>query len=384
MRVIFLTHNYPRHPGDLAGGFLHPLALALQGAGVDLRVVAPSDRGQGSRDSIEGIPVSRVRYAPAAWETLAYTGQMARALRDPRGLLALAGLWRALRRGARAEAAGAAGPVVIHAHWWFPAGAAAPPEHPLVVTLHGTDGRLLERGGVPRWLGRQVLRRAAVVTAVSGPLARVAEVATGRAIPAHAIQGMPVPVELFHRTRGGGGIVCVARLTPQKRIHLLLHALARLRGQGLPLRLTIVGSGEELPGLSSLASDLGLGGQVRFAGQQPVAEVAGLLGSADLFVLPAAREGYGLAAAEALLAGVPVVACRDGGGLLDLVPPAGEGRVVEPSPSGIAEGIGSLLADPGAREAAWRAGARLRAALHPGAVAERALEWYRQALATAG
>jgi len=29
VRVVFLTHNYPRHPGDIAGAFLHPLATAL-------------------------------------------------------------------------------------------------------------------------------------------------------------------------------------------------------------------------------------------------------------------------------------------------------------------------------------------------------------------
>jgi hypothetical protein len=68
VRVIFLTHNYPRHPGDLPGGFLHPLALALQSAGVDISVVAPADLGRAGRERLDGIPVRRVRCAPAAWE----------------------------------------------------------------------------------------------------------------------------------------------------------------------------------------------------------------------------------------------------------------------------------------------------------------------------
>ena len=53
MRVLFLTHNYPRHAGDVAGGFLHPLAVALRQRGVDLQVIAPSDRGQDG-DSARG------------------------------------------------------------------------------------------------------------------------------------------------------------------------------------------------------------------------------------------------------------------------------------------------------------------------------------------
>jgi len=43
VRVVFLTHNYPRWPGDLSGAFLATLAAALVRRGVEVRVVAPSD-----------------------------------------------------------------------------------------------------------------------------------------------------------------------------------------------------------------------------------------------------------------------------------------------------------------------------------------------------
>ena len=381
MRVIFLTHNYPRYPGDLPGGFLHPLAAALREAGVDVRVVAPTDRGIGGHEELDGVPVRRVRYAPIAWETLAYTGRMQEAVRDPRGLIALAGLCRALRRGARAEAAGAIGSTVVHAHWWFPAGAAAPPELPLVVTLHGTDGRLLRRGGVARALGRRVLRRAEVVTTVSRPLADLVAGQVGRVIPADAVQGMPVIGAHWQRSTGGGGIICVARLTPQKRLDLLLEALALMRDRGHAPRAVIVGDGEERARLHALIASRGLTELVEMTGALPPDRVAARLARADLFVLPAREEGYGLAAAEALLCGVPAVVCADGGGLLDLVPPAGGGRVVAPDPAALAEGMMELLESREARDAAWEAGRRLRTALAPAAVAARAAEWYQRALA---
>src|SRR6185369_15529714 len=76
MRVVFLTHNYPRTPGDIAGTFLRPLAVALAARGHDVRVIAPSDRGQGGVERADGVLVERVRYARADREQYAYTGRM--------------------------------------------------------------------------------------------------------------------------------------------------------------------------------------------------------------------------------------------------------------------------------------------------------------------
>lgn len=384
VRVIFLTHNYPRWPGDLPGGFLHPLAQALRGLGADVRVVAPADQGRVGEDEIDGVPVRRVRYAPAAWEWLAYTGRMAEALRDPRGWVALAGLCRALRQGARAEASGGGRETVVHAHWWFPAGAAAPPELPLVITLHGTDGRLLESSGIGRTLGRRVLRRARVVSAVSATLARVAQNASGRLIVADAVQPMPIDGAGFRRTTGGGGVVSVARLTPQKRLHLLIEAAAVLHRDGRPIPVTIAGEGPERRRLEALIARLNLGDWIRLPGALPAPAVADLLATADLFILPAIAEGYGLAAAEALLSGVPIVVCRDGGGLTDLLADPAAGRAVPPDPTALAGAAADLLDDRGAADAAWRSGEHLRVTLDPAAVAGRALAWYRNALIAAG
>ena len=63
MRVVFVTHNYPRHAGDVPGAFLHPLATALLARGHDVRVVAPADRGRDARQPLDGVPVRRVHYA---------------------------------------------------------------------------------------------------------------------------------------------------------------------------------------------------------------------------------------------------------------------------------------------------------------------------------
>ena len=170
MRVVFLTHNYPRWAGDVSGAFLATLAGGLARRGIEVRVVAPSDEGRGGEDEVDGIPVRRVRYASARAETLAYRGTMQAALRAPSGIRALAGLWRALRRAASEEAQ--AGADLFHAHWWVPAGMALPPEARSVLTVHGTDAGLLRRSRIARTLARPVFQRASVVTPESSLICR--------------------------------------------------------------------------------------------------------------------------------------------------------------------------------------------------------------------
>lgn len=379
MRAVFLTHNYPRHPGDVAGAFLHPLAKALQQRGVDVRVVAPSDEGRGGRDELEGIPVHRVRYEDAGAETLAYRGTFASAIRTPQGLRSLARLNRALRAGALSELAGA-DEAVVHAHWWFPAGVAAPASARLVITCHGTDVRLLERSWFIRWLGRRTLRRAQVVTTVSRPWAALLERLGGVAVPSDRVQPMPVADVARPWSTGGGGVVVIGRLSEQKRVDLAIHAFAGARRRGLTLPLTIVGDGPARADLQGMVGGLGLAEAIHFAGEVPPSRVPHFLETADCCLMTAESEGLGLTAAEALMQGVPVVACRDGGGVLDVVPDAGGGRVVAPTAEAVGAALRDLLADPGSHTAAKAEGEQWRRRLSPDFVAERCLSWYRQAL----
>ena len=378
MRVAFLTHNYPRTPGDVSGAFLETLATALVRRGVDVAVVAPSDEGRGGSEVRHGVRITRVRYARGAAETIAYRGTMASALRRPGGALAVRGLWRALRRAAAAELD--AGADLVHAHWWVPSGWAVPRGARFVLTCHGTDVALLGRSAVARAIARPVFARARVVTAVSHSLARKIAATTGRTVdPAH-VQPMPVDTASYRRGPGGGGAIVVGRLSAQKRVALAVEAVARLRelGQAIPLR--IVGDGSERSSLEELVHARGLEALVTFAGAVPPSAIAGELGAADVMLFPAEQEGFGLAAAEAYMCGVPVVVCRDGGGVLDIVPATGAGRHAEPAPDGIARGLRELLADRGARDQAAREGERWRHDLSPDCAAGACERWYREAL----
>lgn len=378
MRVVFLTHNYPRWPGDLSGAFLGLLAAALVRRGIEVRVVAPSDEGRAGEEQVNGVTVRRVRYSSAGGETIAYRGNMQRALRRPGGLKALAGLWRALRREARREME--AGADLVHAHWWVPAGLAAPSSAPTVVTVHGTDAGLLRHSRVARALARPVFERARVVTAVSRELAGWVQSGVGRFIPPAHVHPMPVDTSGYPWSSGGGGAVVVARLSQQKRVSLAVETIAFLASCGHDLPLTIVGDGPERAALERLADRLGISPFVHFAGAVPPAEVAGFLAHADVMLFPAQGEGFGLAAAEALMAGVPVVACWDGGGVLDVVPESGAGRLTLPAPEAMSDAILDLLNDADHRALTRLVGESWRARLAPDHVAEICEGWYREAL----
>jgi sulfoquinovosyltransferase len=108
--------------------------------------------------------------------------------------------------------------------------------------------------------------------------------------------------------------------------------------------------------------------------------VAAHIVHADLFAFPAENEGLGLAAAEALMLGIPVVAARSGG-VPDIVPAAGAGRLVTPGDlAGFVTAIAAVLDDPRARARAREVGAALRQQLAPAAVAGVFRDVYQRAL----
>src|SRR6185503_6889582 len=144
MKVLFLTHSFPRELGDAPGSFVLRLATALRGEGVDTHVVAPAARGLADHDKLDGIQVDRFRYAPRRFETLAYTGNMAAQFQASWSakftMLGFLGAEFSSAVRARREFE----PDVIHAHWWFPNGLVGTwlskmSNAPLVTTLHGTD-----------------------------------------------------------------------------------------------------------------------------------------------------------------------------------------------------------------------------------------------------
>jgi glycosyltransferase involved in cell wall biosynthesis len=229
----------------------------------------------------------------------------------------------------------------------------------------GTDVALM-RPLPARPLARRVLGRAARVTALSTFLADEARrIVRLRRLEIDRIP-VPVDVERFRERRaGGGGVVYLGRLSHQKRVDLLLDAVCQA---GIRAPVTIIGDGPARRELERRAQGLGLH-NVDFRGTLSNEEVPAIVASADVAAFPSRAEGLGLAAAEALMLGVPVVATSDGGGVLDLVRDGEGACVVPPTAEAVGAALLRCLGDPSLRVAAIRAGEQLRADLAPDAVA---------------
>lgn len=106
-------------------------------------------------------------------------------------------------------------------------------------------------------------------------------------------------------------ILGIGRLERQKDFSTLIRAFTRVRAARRS-RLMILGEGSQRSLLESLIEELGLMEDVALPGQVP--DVAPYLRLASLFVLSSRWEGFGIVIAEALAAGIPVVAtdCRSG------------------------------------------------------------------------
>lgn len=108
-------------------------------------------------------------------------------------------------------------------------------------------------------------------------------------------------------------LVTVARFTPQKGYEFLLRATSEVVARGQKIHVVLVGDGPDRPKMEALARELEISGTVQFLGERE--DVADLLTSADLFVLPSLFEGLPLVILEAMALGLPVVATRIGGTL---------------------------------------------------------------------
>ncbi|MBI2205231.1 MAG: glycosyltransferase family 4 protein [Candidatus Rokubacteria bacterium] len=194
-----------------------------------------------------------------------------------------------------------------------------------VVSLKGViaDEMTHERGWVRTLLGIQArweranAHRADVVVASSTYAAETARRLYGLG---HPVRTIPEPIDLAGwrarlaaagaRRPGPPTVLCVARMYPRKRIADLLHA-ARLLTERIPeLRTRIVGKGPEYAALRDLSNRLALGAHVTFLGDVGARALAVEYVNADLFCLPSVQEAFGIVFAEAMAAGLPVVACR--------------------------------------------------------------------------
>jgi glycosyltransferase involved in cell wall biosynthesis len=278
--------------------------------------------------------------------------------------------WRAL---AAARAAGARTVLTLHQYRLVCAvGTCLDPRGQDCTRCHGRDTRpgvrrrcrgslpdgLVYAAALAGWSGRLVAEADALTTVSTFALERLHALGAplaGREV--HVIANPVEPVAVPADPGLGTYALCAARLTRDKGVDLAIQACARA---GRPL--VVAGGGPEEGSLRALAARCGA--DVRFAGRVDPADLEQLRREAAVAVVPSRfAETFGLAAAEAMAAGLPVVAARVGA-LPGLLPD--EALVVPGDPDALAAGIAARWGD---RAAGTRNAERIAARAAPAAVA---------------
>ena len=384
MRILALNYEFPPLGGG-AGNATHNICRELGALGHDVAVLTSHFRGLARRERVDGIEVHRVPVLRRRLERCTPLEMASFVLAAALPAVALA---RRMR------------PDVLHVYFGVPTG----PLGLLVHLVTGIPYVLSLRGGdVPGFLGpelawvhrltaplnRVVWGRAGAVVANSEGLGALAQ----RSLTGGTVQVIPngVDTERFFPDQlppdpAVFRMLFAGRLVEQKGVRYIIEALPRLADLGRNIELEVVGSGPSEADLRRLAHELGVAGQVRFAGWLDRDDLAARYRASDVFVLPSFEEGMPNVVLEAMASGLPVVT-TDIYGNRELVQDGVEGLLV---PAGSTEAVGTALerlaADPGLARAmgqrargkaeafSWRKVAAAYLALSQSALAGREAE----------
>jgi glycosyltransferase involved in cell wall biosynthesis len=332
-RVLHVIYDDPANPWVAGGGAVRVFELYRHLA-PDVEATVATGSYPGARDeTMDGVRYLRLGAAgPYAWSRLTY----ARAANS-------------LLRSAEYDAA------VFDFSTYTPV--FVPFDRPAGITVHHVSGPTArERWGpvLAPAIGRletSMIRRAARLSATSlatRDLLRV--IAPG--VPIDMVYA-GVPDELFDLPRRPEGyLLYFGRLDVfQKGLDTLLQAFALLIRQRPELELRIAGRGKDAERVAAMSRELGIDRNVRMLGAVSEAQRQALFAGAAVQLMPSRFEGFGMVAAEAMAAGVPLVAAAAGS--LPEVVDAPRGGVTVPAgdAAALAAAAARLLDDRAAREA---------------------------------
>jgi phosphatidylinositol alpha-mannosyltransferase len=352
MRIIQVSpYSWDAHGGVQA--HVRQLARHLEARGHEVLVLAPGTTpGWHDGACIIGRPVA-----------LAVNGSVAQLSLAPSALTALG------------DAMARFGPEVVHVHEPFALGVgvsavwSAPA--PVVATFHshfepGTMQGQLYTAAAP--LLRPTWKRVALRIAVS----RAARHSVKRRLGKGDIRILPngVDVDRFALAEPardlpqGRRLLFVGRLEPRKGLGIALQAFTRLAESDDAVQLLVVGDGPERELVAPLPPHVRA--RVHLLGRVSDDALPSYYRAADVFVAPSTGgESFGIVLAEAMAAGLPIVA-SDITGYRDVARANREAVLVRPNdPTALADALAALLADPDER-------ARLGA---NGALRARTFDW---------
>lgn len=298
----------PSHSGGL-GVHCFELCRELTRLGHRITFLLPFD---GPREPVEGVSFRTPREAPS----FPYPGAYAISGTPSRwaeGDIERFNDWLTTLPGERFD--------VVHVHDWFGSEGASrlcrSSGRPMVQTIHSTE---YDRSLGHPW--REILEREQIGVDRADRIIAVSRHLKDQLVLRYHADPSKVRV-IYNAVRPSPRL---AALEGQRRIVLYLGRLAAMKGVDTFLRaaarvaprvpeaiFVVAGEGPEFPRLLALAAHLDLSDRVLFLGKVTDEERATLLTSASVFVLPSVVEPFGIAALEAMAAGVPAIVSKTSG-----------------------------------------------------------------------
>ncbi len=183
--------------------------------------------------------------------------------------------------------------------------------------------------------------------------------------PSAVTVALPGTAPAVRASGSGGGttLLAVGSIIARKGFDILVEALAGLRP--LDWRLRLVGgvpAPETANALARLIEARGLGARIDWLGEVSTEGLDGIYDSSDIFVSSSLYEGYGMALAEALARGLPIVTTT-GGACADTAPDGAALKVAPGDIDALREALRRMIEDRDLRrdlsEGSWRAGRQL-------------------------
>ena len=373
MKILVLTSTFPRWANDTEPKFVDYLCEHLS-ADNDIHVLAPHDAGIPVDEQLsDRVRITRFRYAPERWESLAYNGGILPNLRANPSRFALVPLFLLAQLWAVTRLLRKNNYDIVHAHWIIPQGIVLriaylllhrPP--PLVLTSHGGDlfalkGRFL--GSLKAW----VLAGANAVTVVSSEMKKKA---ANLGVPEDKLDIIPMGVDCLETFVPPGpdttraGLIFVGRLVDKKGVEYLLRAMPAILARHPEEQLRLIGDGPLRPMLEGLCQELGITSSVTFLGAVANRDIPALLQEAAIAVIPSVvadtgdQEGAPVSIMETLASGNATVVSNYPGAQ-DIIEDGVNGYLVDQrAPEQIATRVLELLARPQLRAALGAAGRR--------------------------
>lgn len=191
---------------------------------------------------------------------------------------------------------------------------------PVITTLHGTDITLVGRDKTYAPVVTFSINESDAITAVSQNLRdetfKHFEIEKEIEVIVNFVDVSRFsrkPIDAFKKVIAPNGekiLMHASNFRKIKRVQDVVQIFAAVNKE-IPSKLLFVGDGPERSTAEDLARELGIGDEIRFVGKQE--QMEDILVIADLFLLTSEYESFGLAALEAMAAGVPVVSTNAGG-----------------------------------------------------------------------